>query len=142
MTEYNQRYYQMHRLEIKLRVKDYKEKYPDKRRQCQRNYKVNHKRVQKYLGVCVCPKCGKKGYKYSYTTTYDNGNKHIFVEVQHLKWNGHKSVYESVCYVNCVSVCAQEIKIEAKTTFLLLQRTNSDFSLKSQKTESNGESKA
>jgi hypothetical protein len=57
----------------------------------------------KYLGICICPKCGKKGYKKLvqafHSTTKTISVYHSVLHQHTVHINGkHKTIYDGNCY--------------------------------------------
>ena len=61
-------------------------------------------RYVRYAGVCVCPKCGKKGYEYHQRRiNLKTGTEHkILAYIHHQHTENKKTVYENSCYIGTV----------------------------------------
>ena len=54
-----------------------------------------------YGGVCICPRCGEKGYKYyslrrNSKTRVDSG---VHTQVHHRRYVRPRDFYDRVCYI-------------------------------------------
>lgn len=74
-------------------------KDPEKRNEYHKKYRETH--YYKYVGIVICPKCERKGYK-SYSRHYNKktGNyTSIFTKVRHKRTEDGKTMYDGICYI-------------------------------------------
>lgn len=86
--EYQRKYYEEHAQELRQFYKKYHRKY----------------RVTKfagYGGVCICPRCGEKGYKhYQRGINIKTGTKYsIHTGVIHKHYENGVMMYDGYCYI-------------------------------------------
>jgi len=112
-------YYLKHREEILRRMKLDREAFPEKHKERKRRDYVLHREArlaksaearrlhvkyggEEYVGVCMCPKCGRKGYKV-YCRLFNTATGHFYAwhtHVKHFRPSGFRhSLYDGHCYV-------------------------------------------
>jgi hypothetical protein len=62
--------------------------------------KKNRKSISLYGGVCTCPICTSKGYKY-FRGAIRHGRAVFYTLVRHSFTKGKKTIIEKECYVGC-----------------------------------------
>ena len=98
IKEYGKNYYETHKEERKRYLETRKEEIRAYSREYDAKYLI--RKFYKYVGVCLCPKCGLKGYK-SYLRIYNKktGNSNIFTRVNHQHGEDGKTVYDGYCFI-------------------------------------------
>lgn len=103
VKEYYKNYRETHKEEKRMYDKKYYEANKEKKDATNREYRNKYivTKFYKYVSVCFCEKCGKKGYK-KYKRNYNKktGNYHkIMTYVHHLHKEDGKTVYDGTCYI-------------------------------------------
>ncbi len=103
VKEYHRLHYLANREKHLKQMKNWRETHKEEKKASNREYRVKNM-VTKYYGyggVCVCPKCGLKGYK-NYYRIFNKKTGHycnIETRVHHQHTEDGKTVYDSACYI-------------------------------------------